>query len=73
MTPDQRRNIRAARKLAQQRVFRILNGAPVKHEQNPTDTAPTGRKQKVEDSRLSQASAGAPPAAFGILYPGCQA
>ena len=54
MTPDQRRNVRAARKLAQQRVFRILNGAPVKREQNPTDTAPTGRKHKMGDSRLSR-------------------
>jgi hypothetical protein len=42
MRLDQQRNVLAARKLAQQRVFRILNdGAPAKGGQVHTNTAPT--------------------------------
>jgi hypothetical protein len=55
MRLDQQRNVLAARKLAQQRVFRILNnGAPGKGGQVQTNTAPTAQKRIREDARLSQ-------------------
>jgi hypothetical protein len=51
---DQQRNVLAARKLAQQRVFRILNnGAPAKGGQVQTNTASTAQKRIREDARLS--------------------
>ena len=54
MRLDQQRNVLAARKLAQQRVFRMLNnGAPAKGGQVHTNTAPTAQKRIREDSRLS--------------------
>ena len=55
MRLDQQRNVLAARKLAQQRVFRILNNcAPAKGGQVHTNTAPTAQKRIREDLRLSQ-------------------
>ena len=54
MRLDQQRNVLAARKLAQQRVFRILNdGAPAKGGEVHTNTAPTAQKRIREDARLS--------------------
>ena len=54
MRLDQQRNVLAARKLAQQRVFRMLNnGAPAKGGQVHTNTAPTAQKRIREDARLS--------------------
>jgi hypothetical protein len=53
MRLDQQRNVLAARRLAQQRVFRILNnGAPAKGGQVHTNTAPTAQKRIREDARL---------------------
>jgi hypothetical protein len=55
MRLDQQRNVLAARKLAQQRVFRMLNnGAPAKGEASSHQyTAPTAQKRIREDARLS--------------------
>jgi hypothetical protein len=54
MRLDQQRNVLAARKLAQQRVFRMLNnGAPAKGGQLHINTAPTAQKRIREDARLS--------------------
>ena len=54
MRLDQQRNVLAARRLAQQRVFRILNnGAPAKGGQVHTITAPTAQKRIREDARLA--------------------
>jgi len=54
MRLEQQRNVLAARKLAQQRVFRMLNnGASATGGEVHTNTAPTAQKRIREDARLS--------------------